>query len=172
MLTCLQSIPVPTLRLFQWLFTYAVVRLKAQYSRPYKLISRRSHVAVVHSRRRLTERNCFLYVEYCQCYTHARFCQNPSSSSKAEIGENAYTLSNGVLVLISLIALLTEEIWFAVERFSLDICSCFVCSVESSCNKAVAQRKIFRTATRQAVCYTYNFTLMRVRVTIVAIEKQ
>ena len=44
-----------------------------------------------------------------------------------------------------------------MDWFSLDVCSCFVCSMESSSNKAVAQRKIFHSLTKQALCCSYNF---------------
>ena len=54
-------------------------------------------------------------------------------------------------------------------KVSLDVC--FVHSMESSCNKAVAQLKIFRIVTKQALCCTYNVILRRVRVTNVAAEK-
>jgi len=104
-------------------------------------------------------------------YAQAKFCQNRSSSSKAEIGENANTLANSVQSLTSLHTMFTEGIYTmnCCGKVSLDVC--FVHSMESSCNKAVAQLKIFRIVTKQALCCTYNVILRRVRVTNVAAEK-
>ena len=57
----------PNVTLALAIIYYVLVRLKAQYSRPYKFISHSSHVAVVLYRKSLMERICVSYVEWCQC---------------------------------------------------------------------------------------------------------
>lgn len=49
-------------------------------------------------------------------------------------------------------------LWKVFRQISVPI----FCSMEPSCNKAVVQRKIFHTVTKQAMCCAYNVTLRHI----------